>query len=210
MIYKLFNLKQNIKAENTNQLTLIVIAESLAEVFRENIDEFTFNDISGFNSHYYSKKCDLVLSEKIFHKYSMYMKNIILHEESVFLSEIESKEEKITKKELNESLELYRMLLGFSAKIKSEIAIYNNNLPKFRYDFERRHMKTEKSKVIIEKSREVESSINNIILEFEEIIKTIQKRILKLEEIKDKKYVNFSKMKKNFFENLNFIPFIRK
>ena len=71
-------------------------------------------------------------------------------------------------------------------------------------------MKTEKSKVIIEKSKEVESSINNIILEFEEIIKTIQKRILKLEGIRDKKYVNFSKMKKNFFENLSFLPFIRK
>lgn len=210
LVYKLFNIKTKEDVENVEELTIRVMTESLYEVYNENLEEFIFNDISGFNPNYHSKKCDLILSKKIFKKYSTYIKNIILYEEGTFLSEIVAREDNVSKKELNEAIELYRIILGFSAKVKAEIGIYNNHFPQFRYNFERKHMRTTRSKKIIEKSKEVEKSIDEILIEFEKINSVLEERITQLENIRDKKHINFTKMKKNLFENWSFLPFIRK
>lgn len=188
------------KPESIEELIVFAISQTLNDIYIENQDELMLDNISGFEPVYQKKKCDLIISNSFLQKYLIIIKRVILFEELNFIKEFETKTDKLSKSDLKKAKQGYDSIIRLIEEFRISLESLSLDFPEMRAKFIREHMLTDKSRPIIELSKEVEKNNQNIIDELKKIAKNARNRKEFILKELDEKQINWPKIKKKFIE----------
>ena len=188
------------KPENIEELIVFTIALTLNEIYEENQEDLIVTDISHFEPFYQKKKCDLLISNAFLEKYLIILKRVVLYEELSFIKNFETKTQRLSKSDLKNARDIYDSIIRLIEEVRINIESMNLDFPKMRTKLIRGHMLTEKSKPLLELSKNVEINSEKIVTELKLIANNARNRKEFILKELDEKHINWDKIKKKFIE----------